>query len=253
MWRQHRYLHKGKVMLRIDGFKGRVKMENIIFEDRSEAGRKLSALLVKRGYKKDEPLVVLGIPRGGVVVADEVAAGLSAPLDVIIARKLRAPYQPELGIGAVISGDHITIINEEVARLTGATKDYLDREIADQREEIERRLRFYRGESPATEVSGKTVIVVDDGIATGYTFRAALEGLRRRNPRKLIAAAPVAAQDSAEMLRAFADEVICLSTPAYFVAVGAWYRNFDQTSDEEVAAILRRSWGRSTSRKAANA
>ena len=230
-----------------------VEMGNVIFEDRREAGRKLSSVLIKRGYKNEDGLVVLGIPRGGVVVADKIAEGLSAPLDVIIARKLRAPLQPELGIGAVISGDHLTIVNEEVARAVGATKNYLDREIAYQREEIERRLRFYRGSRPATEVSGKTVIVVDDGIATGYTFRAALEGLRRLNPERLIAAAPVAALDSSEMLNAFADEVVCLSTPAYFVAVGAWYRNFDQTSDEEVATILRRNWGRFKPLKTANA
>ena len=228
-------------------------MGNIIFEDRREAGKKLSGVLIKRGYKNEDGLVVLGIPRGGVVVADEIAEGLSAPLDVIIARKLRAPLQPELGIGAVISGDHLTIVNEEVARAVGATKNYLDREIAYQREEIERRLRFYRGSRPAMEVSGKTVIVVDDGIATGYTFRAALEGLRRLNPKKLIAAAPVAALDSSEMLNAFADEVVCLSTPAYFVAVGAWYRNFDQTNDEEVATILRRNWGRFKPLNTANA
>ncbi len=224
-------------------------MGNVIFEDRRDAGRKLADALIKQGYK-DEPAIVLGIPRGGIVVADEVAEKLSAPLDVVIARKLRAPYQPELGIGAVVSGDHITIINEEVARAVGTSKTYLEQEIAHQREEIERRMKFYRGSRPATEVSGKTVIVVDDGIATGYTFRAALEGLRRSNPQKLIAAAPVAAQDSAEMLSAFADKVICLSTPAYFGAVGAWYRNFDQTSDEEVAEILRRNWGRSKSQKA---
>jgi putative phosphoribosyl transferase len=120
----------------------------------------------------------------------------------------------------------------------------LDREIAYQKEEIERRLRFYRGEHPAPEVSGKTVIVVDDGIATGYTFRAALESLRQRNPDRLVAAAPVAALDSAEMLKAFADEVVCLQTPVSFFAVGAWYQNFDQVSDEEAAAILHRNWSR---------
>jgi len=224
-------------------------MENIIFNDRREAGRILSAHLIRQGYKSKNP-VVLGIPRGGVVVAEEIAQGLSAPLDVIIARKLRAPDQPELAIGAVISGDHITVINEELARATGATKSYLDREIAYQQAEIERRMQFYRGEQPATEVTGKAVIVVDDGIATGYTFRAALEGLRRRHPKKLIAAAPVGASDSTEMLRSFADEVICLSTPISFYAVGAWYRNFDQTTDEEVMSILRRNWARFEAREA---
>lgn len=218
-------------------------MEKMIFEDRREAGRELGYALLKRGYADQLPLV-LGIPRGGLVIAEEVAQVLVAPMDVIIARKIRAPYQPELGIGAVVDGDHITIINEEVARSVGATQPYLEREIAYQREEIDRRLSFYRGDRSAPEVAGKTVIVVDDGIATGYTFRAALEGIRRRNPRGLVAGAPVSARDSFEMLRAFADEVVCLHTPDFFMAVGAWYRNFDQVSDEEAVSILRRNWAR---------
>lgn len=226
-------------------------MDRIIFKDRRDAGQKLAAALVKRGYQK-EPLVVLGIPRGGLVVADEVAAAFAAPLDVVIARKLRAPFQPELGIGAVVSNDYLSIINEDLARAVGATKNYLEQEITHQRAEIERRLKFYRGNRQAVSVSEKTVLVVDDGIATGYTFRAALEGLRRGNPGKLIAAAPVAAADSAEMLEAYADEVICLSIPPHFVAVGAWYRNFDQTSDEEVADILHRNWNLYEARQAAH-
>jgi len=215
-------------------------METAIFKNRREAGRQLATALIKRGYRSEGTLV-LGIPRGGLVVADEVAKALSAALDVIIARKLRAPYQPELGIGAVVDGDHI-VLNEEVARSVGVSQDYLNREIAYQKEEIERRLRFYRGDHTAPEVAGKTVIVVDDGIATGYTFRASLESFRQRRPDRLVAAAPVAARDSAEMLKAFVDEVVCLHTPVSFFAVGAWYENFDQTSDEEAVAILRRNW-----------
>jgi len=215
-------------------------METMIFKNRREAGQQLAKALVKRGYQGQNTLV-LGIPRGGLVVADEVAKALSAALDVIIARKLRAPYQPELGIGAVVDGDHI-VLNQEVVRSVGATQDYLNREIAYQKEEIERRLRFYRGDHPAPEVAGKTVIVVDDGIATGHTFRASLESLRQRHPGRLLAAAPVAARDSAEMLKAFADEVVCLHIPMSFHAVGAWYERFDQTSDEEAVAILRRNW-----------
>ena len=217
-------------------------METTIFRDRREAGHQIAKALAKRGYMGQSTLV-LGIPRGGLVVADEVAKALSATLDVIIARKLRAPYQPELGIGAVVNGDHVTI-NEDLSRAVGATQGYINLEIAYQKEEIERRLRFYRGEHPAPEVSQKTVIVVDDGIATGYTFRAALESLRQRHPDRLVAAAPVAALDSAEMLKAFADEVVCLHTPVSFFAVGAWYQNFDQVSDEEAAAILHRNWSR---------
>jgi len=217
-------------------------MEAISFGDRREAGRQLARALTKRGYKGQNTLV-LGIPRGGLVVADEVAKALSATLDVIIARKLKAPYQPELGIGAVVNGDHVTI-NEDLSRAVGATQEYINREIAYQKEEIKRRLRFYRGEHRAPEVSGKTIIVVDDGIATGYTFRAALESLRQRQPDRLVAAAPVAALDSAEMLKVFADEVVCLHTPVSFFAVGAWYQNFDQVSDEEAVRILHRNWSR---------
>jgi len=185
--------------------------------------------------------LVLGIARGGLVVADAVAKALSATLDVVIARKLRAPYQPELGIGAVVDGDR-TVLNEEVVRSVGASQDYLNREIAYQKGEVERRLRFYRRGHPAPEVAGKILIVVDDGIATGYTFRASLESLRQRHPARLVAAAPVAARDSAEMLEAFADEVVCLHMPVSFYAVGTWYENFNQLSDDEAAAILRRNW-----------
>lgn len=214
-------------------------METIIFENRREAGRQLAMALINRGYKGENTLV-LGIPRGGLVVADEVAKALSAILEVIIARKLRAPYRPELGIGAVVDGNHI-LLNEELVRTVGANQEYLNREIAFQKEEIERRLRFYRDHRPASEVAGKTVIVVDDGIATGYTFRASLESLRQRHPDRLVAAAPVAARDSVEMLTAFADEIVCLNIPPSFFAVGAWYQNFEQISDEEAVAILRRN------------
>ena len=216
-------------------------MEDIIFEDRRDAGQRLAAVFLKQAYQ-NQPIVVFGIPRGGVIVADEVAKALFAPLDVIIARKIRAPYQTELGIGAVVDGDPIPILNEELVHAVGATRDYLDQEVAIQRQEIERRLQSYRRGQSAPEISGKIAIVIDDGIATGYTFRAALEGLRRRNPKKLVGAAPVAARESAEMLQPFADELICLSKPFSFFAVGTWYRNFDQTSDEEVASVLRRNW-----------
>jgi predicted phosphoribosyltransferase len=221
-------------------------MENIIFKDRRDAGQRLGSVLSKR-IDSQEPRVVLGIPRGGIVVAAEVADALSAQLDVIIARKVRAPRQPELGIGAVVNGDHISVINKELARAVGATPEYLSREIATQGEEIDRRLSFYRDNRPALGVAEKTVIMVDDGIATGFTFRAALEGLRQRNPGRLVAAVPVAAPDSLEMVKAFADEVVCLMTPVSFLAVGYWYRNFNQVSDEEVVDILRRNWSRNQS------
>ncbi len=221
-------------------------LENVIFKDRRDAGRRLANVLSKR-IGSQEPIVVLGIPRGGVVVAAEVAEALSAPLDVVIARKVRAPRQPELGIGAVVNGDHISIINQELARAVAATPEYLKREVAVQGEEIDRRLNYYHNNRPAMNIQEKTVIVVDDGIATGFTFRAALEGLRQRNPRRLVAAAPVAAPDSLEVIKAFAEEIVCLSTPASFLAVGYWYRNFQEVSDEEVVEILRRNWSRNQS------
>jgi len=223
-------------------------MDDMIFEDRRDAGRRLAKVLAKR-KDLNQPLVVLGIPRGGLVVADEVAEALSASLDVIIVRKLRDPFQPELGIGAVVNGDHISIINEELVRDAGISLEYLEGEIAYQQKEVERRLRLYRGDRPPLDVAGKSVIVIDDGIATGYTFRAALEGLRRRNPALLIAAVPVAARSSVDMVSAFADETICLGMPFPFNAVGEWYRNFDQVEDEDAIAILQRNWTRFTSQK----
>ena len=212
----------------------------LTFKNRREAGRQLAKALIKQGYNGKNTLV-LGIPRGGLVVADEVAKTLVANLDVVIVRKLRAPYQPELGIGAVVDGDH-TVLNDEMVRSVRASRDYLNREIAYQKGESERRLRFYRDDRPAPAVAEKTVIVVDDGIATGYTFRASLESLRQRHPDRLVAAAPVAALDSAEMLKAFAEDVVCLLTPVSFYAVVAWYGKFEQLSDEEAAGILRRNW-----------
>ncbi len=223
-------------------------MDDMIFEDRHDAGRRLAKVLAKR-KDLNQPLVVLGIPRGGLVVADEVAEALSASLDVIIVRKLRAPFQPELGIGAVVNGDHISIVNEELVRDAGISLEYLEGEIAYQQKEVERRLKLYRGDRPPLDVAGKSVIVIDDGIATGYTFRAALEGLRRRNPARLIAAVPVAARSSVDMVSAFADETICLGMPFPFNAVGEWYRKFDQVEDEEAIAILHRNWARFTSQK----
>ena len=217
-------------------------MKTTTFENRREAGRRLAGVLMKRGYRGENTLV-FGIPRGGLVVADEVAKALSTGLDVLIARKLRAPYQPELGIGAVVDRDHI-LLNEAMVRAVAASRDYVRHEVTFQKEEVERWARFYRDGRPAPDVVGKTVIIVDDGIATGYTFRASLESVRQRGPDRLVAATPVAARDSAEMLKALADEVVCLSVPVSFSAVGAWYRNFAQVSDEEAASIIRRHWSR---------
>jgi putative phosphoribosyl transferase len=220
-----------------------------LFYDRHDAGRQLGRALAARGYDRSR-LLVLGIPRGGVVVASEVARALDAPLDVVIARKLRAPYQPELAIGAVVSGEcagappHLTLIDEALARATGATPEYLEQEVRYQQMEIERRMQAYRGDRPPPDVRGRTVVVIDDGIATGYTFRAALEGLRRQQPDRLVAAVPVAPSESLVSLGQLANDVVCLATPEPFLAVGVWYEDFSQTTDEEVIALLRENWAR---------
>jgi putative phosphoribosyl transferase len=212
-----------------------------IFRDRRDAGDRLAQAVAQRGYEGDG-LLVLGIPRGGVVVAAEVARRLDAPLDVVIARKLRAPYQPELAIGAVISGDHLRIVNEELARAAGATPEYVEAEVQRQQAEIAQRMRAYRGDRPPPDLHGRTALVIDDGIATGYTFRAALEGLRRMHPARLVAAVPVAPRESLVSLRTFADDIVCLTTPEPFMAVGAWYEDFSQTTDAEVIELLHENW-----------
>jgi putative phosphoribosyl transferase len=171
--------------------------------------------LVDRGYRSPG-LVVFGIPHGGVPVADEVARALHAPLDVVISRKLRAPYQPELAIGAVVSSDSVLLVSDEPARAAGASPEYLEREVRHQRQEIARRMRAYRGDRPLPDVQGRIVIVVDDGIATGYTFRAALTGLRQQRPGRLVAAVPVAPLESLAAVAAVADDVVCLATPDPF-------------------------------------
>jgi putative phosphoribosyl transferase len=214
-----------------------------IFRDRRDAGQRLAQALQQRGYQ-GEGAMVLGIPRGGVPVADEVARALHAPLDVVISRKLRAPYQAELAIGAVVSSDSVLLVSEDVASASGAGLDYLAQEIRLQRQEVARRLRAYRGDRPLPDFHGRTVIVVDDGIATGYTFRAALTGIRQQGPTRLVAAVPVAPAESLAAVAALADDVVCLATPEPFWAVGAWYADFSPIEDEDVIAILERSWAR---------
>ncbi len=207
-----------------------------MFKNRSEAGRKLAQRLVE--FKHESP-VVLGLPRGGVPVAYEIAVALDAPLDVIVVRKLGAPGQPELGIGAVVDGDHhLSVLNEDVMSVLAVSEEYLTREVAVQLQEIRRRQELYRGGHPPIDVAGRTVIVVDDGIATGGSVRAALRGLRRRSPRRLVLAVPVAPPETVESLQPEADRLICLSTPLFFHAVGQFYDDFRQTTDEEVVRLL---------------
>jgi putative phosphoribosyl transferase len=210
----------------------------MVFEDRREAGQRLAALL--EDYRLTDS-IVLAIPRGGVEVGFEVARTLGLPLDVVVPRKLGAPGEPELAIGAVAAwGDHEAILDDRLIRYLGVPTDYIAREIESQIAEIERRLIEYRGDSAAPVLRGKTVIVVDDGIATGYTLQAAVIGLRRLKPKKLVAAVPVAAPEGAETLSKMADAFYAVETPSPFLAVGHWYRNFEQTTDEEVVGLLKK-------------
>jgi putative phosphoribosyl transferase len=207
-----------------------------MFKNRKDAGRKLAARLLK--YKDEHP-VVLALPRGGVPVAYEVAMALDAPLDVVVARKLGAPGQPELGIGAVVDGDHPqSVLNEEVLRVLDVSNDYLNREVARELQEIRRRQERYRAGRPPEPIEGRTAILIDDGIATGGSVRAAVRGVRRSDPRRLILAVPVAPPDTVEMLRPEVDELVCLSMPLFFHAVGQFYEDFRQTTDEEVVELL---------------
>jgi predicted phosphoribosyltransferase len=208
------------------------------FKDRYEAGGKLAQMLT--AYKDQQP-VVLALPRGGVPVAAEVARALNAPLDLILVRKIGVPFQPELAMGAVVDGGTpIVVRNEDVIRLSGISesefKSVCDSELA----EIERRRQRYLGSRERVNVTNGTAIVIDDGIATGATMRAALRATRMRNPRKLVLAVPVAPTESLAALREEVDEVVCVEDHEYFGAIGLYYRDFRQIVDEEVIETLQR-------------
>ncbi|WP_349016977.1 phosphoribosyltransferase family protein [Bradyrhizobium sp. Arg237L] len=212
-----------------------------IFADRREAGRRLVPTLMK--FKNDNP-VVLALPRGGVPVAFEVAQALNAPLDVVLVRKIGAPGHQELGLGAVVDGPKPQVVmNDEIVRALEPGADYLKAETSRQLAEIERRRRLYRDSEPPVDIAGRTVIVIDDGIATGGTMRAVLKALSRAGARRLVLAVPVAPTETLVSLKAEADGIICLMTPESFFAVGMHYRDFNQTSDREVVELLRRAKG----------
>jgi putative phosphoribosyl transferase len=208
------------------------------FKDRSDAGRKLALALAH--YQNQKP-VILALPRGGVPVGAEVAAALKAPLDLVLVRKIGVPFQPELAMGAVVDGDEPLVVrNEDVIRLGGIDdaefKAVCDSELA----ELERRRQRYLGDRKRAEIAGNTAIVIDDGIATGATTRAALRATRMRRPKKLVLAVPVAPTDSLAQMRGEADEVVCLEEYSDFGAIGFYYSNFWPVPDEQVIDLLAR-------------
>lgn len=205
------------------------------FQNRRDAGKELALKLLKfRG----QDLVVLGLPRGGVPVAFEVAEALDAPLDVFLVRKLGMPGHPEFAIGAIASGG-VRVLNEEAMRWYAISDAEIDAITRAEGTELERRDREYRQNRPVADVKGRTVIVVDDGLATGSTMRAAVAALRTHGPARIVVAAPVGAPSTCEELAAVADEVVCARTPESFSAVGLWYYDFAQTTDDEVRALIR--------------
>ena len=213
--------------------------ELAVFQDRATAGRVLADRLIK--YAGSPDLVVLALPRGGVPVGFQVARSLGAPLEVLPVRKLGVPGREELAMGAIAS-DGTRVVNRRVVGELGIAEDTLQAVAAAERQELERRERTYRGQRPRPELTGKVVIVVDDGLATGATMWAAVAALRRQQPARVVVAVPVAAASTCRKLEQAADEVVCASTPARFVAVGQAYRDFGQTTDEEVRTLLDAAW-----------
>lgn len=208
------------------------------FESRQEAGRTLAAKL--GAYAGREDLAVLALPRGGVPVAFEVAKALEAPLDVLVVRKLGAPGFEELAMGAIASGG-IRILNPDVVTGLEVSDARIERVATRELAEVERRERVYRGDREPLNVRGRTVLLVDDGVATGATMRAGVAALRRMEPARIVVAVPTAAQDSLRQIRSEADEVVCLATPEPYVAVGRWYHDFPQVEDDEVRTLMDRA------------
>ena len=210
----------------------------IRFRDRTDAGRQLADRLKSRANRPD--VLVLALPRGGVPVAFEVACALGAPLDVFLVRKLGVPGHEELAMGAVATGG-VRVLNNEIVHGLGIQESEIEAAVDREQQELARRERLYRGGRPAPEVEDKTVILVDDGLATGATMRAAVRALKQQQPARIIVAVPTASPDTAEALNAEADEVVWVVTPEPFFAVGYWYDDFAQTTDAEVRDLLARA------------
>jgi putative phosphoribosyl transferase len=215
----------------------RSPLDQTRFQNRREAGVELAERL--RRYRTRDDVIVLALPRGGVPVAYEIARALGAPLDVFLVRKLGLPGRPELAMGAIASGG-IRVLNDDVVQWYHVPKDVIDRVAEAEQAELTRRERAYRGNDPAPDLEGRTVVLVDDGLATGSTMKAAVRAVRARQPARIVVAAPVGAPDTCRELAESADEVVCARMPQPFSAVGLWYRDFAQTTDEEVQELLHR-------------
>jgi putative phosphoribosyl transferase len=205
------------------------------FNDRADAGRRLAKRLSE--YANRDDVLILALPRGGVPVAFEVAKELNVKMDVFIVRKLGVPGNEELAMGAIAS-DNIRVLNEDVVRSFQIPREIIDRVAADELRELERRERLYRGNRPKPNISGSTVILIDDGLATGATMRAAVAAVKTKNPAEVVIAVPVAAPDTCNAFKNEVDEITCVATPEPFYGVGAWYEDFSQTTDKEVCEFL---------------
>ncbi|MGD2175782.1 MAG: phosphoribosyltransferase [Candidatus Brocadiaceae bacterium] len=207
------------------------------FEDRTDAGRRLAQAL--SSYADRDDVIVLALPRGGVPVGHEIAGEIDAPLDVFLVRKLGVPGREELAMGAIASGG-VRTLNRDVVASLGISEEAIAEVAEEERKELRRREQAYRGDRPMPEVEGKTVILVDDGLATGATMRAAVQALRRRNPARIVVAVGTAPPDTVREFRSLADEVVCVMTPMPFFGVGGSYADFSQTTDREVRRLLGR-------------
>jgi predicted phosphoribosyltransferase len=212
-----------------------VRSDLQLFPDRRDAGRQLASRLGT--YAGREDVAVLGLPRGGVPVAYEIATALGAPLDVFLVRKLGVPGHAELAMGAIASGG-VRVLNDDVIRWYGLPESVIDRVAAEEQDELARREREYRRDRPPLDLRGRTVVLVDDGLATGSTMKAAVKAARTLEPARIVIAVPVGASDTCRELAELADEVVCAHTPEPFSAVGLWYRDFSQTTDDEVRDLL---------------
>lgn len=206
----------------------------MIFEDRQEAGKRLARELDR--YKTENP-IVFALPRGGVPIGFQIAKELFAPLDIIVVRKLGAPGREEFGIGAIAEGG-VLILDHRTIQLLDISDQELDKIISREQKELERRVKIYRHGRPITKLNDRAVILVDDGLATGVTGRAAIQAVRNLNPKKLIFALPVCAMDTVEEMRSSVDELVCIATPIDLVSVGNWYQNFAQVTDDQVHELL---------------